>query len=120
MKSFFISVILFIIIIVAVILNAVYVSYVSRRLSDFCDALSDKKSSAALIKELQSFWEKHRPWLSFSLDNAQTERIEKIIRSLELSTKHGEEYDFEKNRMLLEEASREIGRLERLRAENIF
>ena len=120
MKSFWGSVILFAAIILAVVINGIYIIYVSESLLGYANKLKEEKDPAALLEELQDFWDYNRTFLSLSIDTTTIDEVEKIILSLSASHQMGERYEFEKYRVHLVESAEEISRLERLRFENIF
>ena len=119
MKAFWFSVILFAMIILAVALNGIYIIRVSEHLREYSDRL-EKENPAALLDELQDYWEYNRRFLSFSMDAITIDEVEKIILSLQVSHQSNDRYEFEKYRVYLNEMAEEISRLERLDIENIF
>ena len=120
MKAFWISLALFLLVIGAVIANAAYISYISDRLEEYSKSIQYNKSPADLIEELQDFWDKHRKFIGLSMETPEIDSVEKTILSLKLSYEEGQEFEFERCRLLLAKASREIKRLETFSIENIF
>ena len=120
MKEFWITLILFIIILGGVIANSIYVSAVSQSLEDFAEEMNYERDSEALLDELQGFWSKHKKFIALSVDTPQIDSVEKIIMSLRLAHERRENFEFEKYRLHLFEASREIARLENLSLQTVF
>ena len=123
MKSFFGSVILFTILILAFTLNGIYILNLSERIGQYAEWLErveKKEDPTALLEELQDLWKQNRKYLAFSIDTATLDDIEKTILSLIVAYESGDSYEFEKYRAYLGEAAREISRFERLDIETIF
>ena len=123
MKSFFGSVILFTILILAVTLNGIYILNLSERIGQYAEwfeRVEKKEDPTALLEELQDLWKQNRKYLALSIDTATLDDIEKTILSLIVAYESGDSYEFEKYRAYLGEAAREISRFERLDIETIL
>ena len=120
MRSFWGSVILFATLILFVILNGIYILDLSERIDEYAARLEKEEDPTALLDELQDLWKQNRKFLSFSIDTATLDEIEKTILSLAVAHQSGDWYEFEKYRAYLSEAAREISRFERLDIENIL
>ena len=120
MKDFWISISLFVIVLMCVTINSIYVSSISSKLESIAEELNYDGSPATLISELATLWEKSRVWLSLSVDTPQLDSIDIIIDSLRLSYEMQEPFEFEKYRLQLSELSKEISILEKLTLQTVF
>ena len=120
MKAFWFSVVLFIIIVGAVVGNSFYVSFLSDSLDRYTKEIENSESPAALINELQDFWNTNRKFAGLSIETPELDSVGRIIVSLRLAYEEGSEFEFKHSLLMLSEASREISRLERLSLENLF
>ena len=120
MKDFLISITLFVIVIVCVAINSIYVSSISSKLESIAERLDLNSSPAPLIAELEAIWEKNRPWLSLSVDTPQLDSVDIIIDSIRLSYEMEDAFEFEKYRLQLSELSKEISILEKLTLQTVL
>lgn len=119
MRSFWISVALFVLLIAVIIGNAVYVHHVTEeilaRLSHLT-AESDEREMAAL----EAYWEKHRAFVALSISYQELDHLSESLISLRATYDTGNAIDFELYRQICRDASRELARLERFSLENLF
>ena len=120
MKGLWASLVLFALMLGFVIGNAIYVKHVADGLARFANDLKNNESPAALLEELQDFWQKHKKFLGLSVETPSLDSVDRAILSLKSAIETNEPFDIESNRLLLEELSRELERVERLSFENIF
>ena len=120
MKSFIISLILFILLISTIFGNAFYVKEVSKRIVSDTKTLEESNYSPQRIRDLEKYWEKHRGFIGLSVGHDELDRISESIISLKASCESGNISDAELYLLILQDLVKEMGRHEELSLENLF
>lgn len=119
MKSFVIASFLFILLIGLIIGNAIYVHHVSNQILWQLEALSFE-DTADEVAAPGRYWERHRAFVSLSLGYRELDHLTESLISMEAAHKSLDASDFERFREICRDAARELTRLERFSAENLF
>lgn len=119
MKAFFISLLLFILLIGGIVGNAVYVHRVTDRLLQSLDAISFS-SSEAEWDELEDYWDRHRAFVALSISYRELDHFSESLIALRAARDADSSFDFEIYHAIAVDAAREIARLERFSLENLF
>ena len=121
MKAWIISLCLFVILIGAIIGNAVYIHRVAEHLCSVTQSLCfEDERSASELEALEAYWRRHRPFVSLSIGYRELDHVCEVLISLRAAYDSGNSSDFECYRRLLSDAADEISRLERFSVENLF
>ncbi len=120
MRSFIITLILFIFICAAVVFNNLYIrssaEYITERVSDE----NFSADPEGVIEELEKFWEKNRPIIGLSVGFKELDRMSDLILDLKSYFNLGNSSETTRTREMIREAADEISRLERFSIENIL
>ena len=120
MKAFWISLILFSLLLVGIFWNAHYVRESESYLTELVVSLGDAEEREESMDELEEFWEKNKKLFGLSVGFRDIDRVSEIITSLRWAQDYGLEAEFQKYRTLLLDAIEEITRNEKLSLGNIF
>ena len=121
MKAFWISIILFIILIGCIVSNAIYIRKVTDYVTYSVEVLaaneSDRKEG---LEKLELFWGKHKNIIGLSVGFRELDHFGEIMVGLRWAYDEGDEREFRKYCSLLLDALEEISRSERISIGNIF
>lgn len=120
MRSFIISLILFVLLISTIFGNAVYVKNVSDHIVSDTEALLKNDYPPNLIQDLEKYWEKHRSFVGLSVGHQELDRISESIISLKASCESKNTSDARRYLLILQDAAKEMGGHEELSLENLF
>ncbi len=121
MKAWIISLCLFLLLIAAIIGNAIYIHRVAAHLCAVTDALCfEGAKTGEALDELAAYWDRHRAFVSLSISYRELDRVCETLISLRAAYNTQNASDFECYRQLLADAADEISRLERFSVENLF
>ena len=120
MRSFIISLILFVLLIATVFGNAFYVKTVSSRIVSDTEALEKSCYLPQAIQELEKYWEKHRGFVGLSVGHEELDRISENIISLKAACESKNKSDAKRYLLILQDLAKEMGRHEELSFENLF
>ena len=118
MRSFNISVTLFICLCICVIANAIFIHDCADRIERAADELSAPTEEK--LCELETLWEKRKAYIGLSISENHLDSISQTIISLRCAYESRNEAEFKKDLALLSACADEIKRYERLSVENIF
>jgi hypothetical protein len=122
MRSFAITCVIFLVMIVAVLNNALYISRTIDELITtlrFVDVLDPVKSQLQL-QGLQTQWEKEKKYIQASVSHLKVDTVSDLISSLLIYNGYGNRVEYEKTAALLRAALEELQLLEEFSAINIF
>ncbi len=120
MKAVPISIILFLILIICIVANAIFINESSSYLSDASNALYAKNDREATLDKLEAFWESRRDIIGLSVSNLILDEADDVIICLREAERSGDEAEFQKYRMRLSDISKKVARAEKLSIGNIF
>lgn len=120
MRSFYLSIFLFIILVIGIISNAVYVIDSSEYLKNAAESLTKADGREENLYRLEEFWSKNQELINISVSNMQLDGVGKIIVSLRCAHEADDESEFLKNCALLGDAADELCRAERLSIGTVF
>ncbi|MBE6597754.1 MAG: hypothetical protein E7641_08830 [Ruminococcaceae bacterium] len=106
MRSFIITASIFILMLIVITLNSIYVRETTAEIYD----LLYKDST----EELCELWEKNLPFLRLSVSYAELERVGELIAELKYYDTMNNSKEKERIRLLIRDAVSDIDRLERL------
>lgn len=117
MKAFIFSVILFLLILLAITLNSLYIHYACDEMKEILSSHTiDEKVIAERICEA---WKAHKRFFSLSVHESQIERMDDITQGLKSATANCDRADFEKHLFLLKELLNEFPSNERFSFQGI-
>ena len=114
MRSSIIALLLFLIIMITVIGNAIYVSTLCQDISDVAQKLPDSEQKEICVTELKNLWNKHRLWLDLSIKLNEIERMSDLIESLDAAYKADNQAEISKYCILISELAQEFAEHEKL------
>lgn len=120
MKSFAVSVTLFVILLAVVIANSVFLCGVFDGMSEIAASLTWDLSSQSDLDKLISLWEDNRSIITYSIEEDEIDRMNELTQSLLDSFKSSDAAAFEKYRLLLIDLCDEFSRYEKLSLESLF
>ena len=123
MKGCVIALIILALIVGVVVWNVVYVGRVTESLLAELDALPDAPDpteTPSAVTSVLEILEQHRPILDITVTHTTLDRITESLRILHAHAAVGDTPGYAATLALLRELVREIGRPEKLSAENIF
>ncbi len=121
MKAWIVSVCLFLLLIGAIVINAIYVNRVAAHIVDTASTLClENPDVQARIVSLESYWNRHRPYVALSIGYRELDHLCEILISLRASYDTQNTSDFELYRQLTIDAATELARLEQFSVENLF
>ncbi len=92
MRSFIISILLFIILTASIIINAVYISSGCKELCLYADSIRASQSPL-VIKAIKEYWEDHRYFFGFTVSENKIERMDELIISLSAASDEKNYYE---------------------------
>ncbi len=122
MKSFAFACLIFLLMIAAIISNAIYIN---QTVDDFIVTLqfvdsSDNVDSHIKLEGLQIKWEKEKKYIQASVSHKKIDTVSDLLTSLLIYNKHGNPEEYERTAELLRIAFEELRLLEDFSAANIF
>jgi len=121
MKAWIASLCLFLLLLAAIVGNAIYIHRVAEHLCGITDALCfEGPDTEDALNELASYWERHRSFVALSIGYRELDHVCETMISLRTAYDTRNASDFECYRQLLSDAVQEIARLERFSVENLF
>ena len=121
MKTFVVSLILFVLMIFAIVWNFLYINRTADKLLELSEALP--KTSAGALKQaeaLSAFWRERMDVVGFSVGYTVLDRISEQTVSLVAAAKYESDFDYRLAKALLDDAIGDMRRLERFSFGNIF
>jgi len=83
MKSFAISIILFVMMAIAIAVNSIYINNVTNTLTEMTECLSNISDCKEQITNISDYWRKHLGRISISVNFHETEMITEAILSMQ-------------------------------------
>ena len=121
MKTFWCSLVVFLLLLGAITVNYFYVNRTADELLRLTDALPDDPQEAAqALNELSDYWDSHRDWLGMSVSYLELNHVGELIVSMDINREQGETAEFLRCRALLSPAIDEVRRLEQFKVWNVF
>ncbi len=120
MKTFYLTLFLFIILVGLIVGNAVFVLQTANVLKDKVTALPDLSEAEAALGELEAFWQKRRVPLSLSVPAGALLLFDTALTGMRSTMESGNAADYELYRDEALLAIRGLARLERFSAENLL
>lgn len=120
MKVVWISIALFLLMIVGIILNAIYVHQSSEYLYACIESLENPAQREQALSALEDFWEKHQALFGLSVSFRELDHFGELLAELRWAHEQGLNADFKKCCTLLRDAVEEITRNERISVKNLF
>ena len=114
MKSFKISLLLFVLMSALILCNALYINKVAFRLSEALSTMPAIDDPACLdaTLALSDFWDHHASFVSFSVCDSLTERIDELLAILFSCAEQNDRYGFHQALASLSNAVEELRRPE--------
>ncbi len=117
MRSFLITLLIFLLMLFLIVANSLYVQGVSEEIRRLTSKEEQNIDSA---EELESFWERNMPFLSLSVPYSELERVSELITELKHYTTVENESEKDRIQLLIKEAASDICRPEKLGSRFIF
>lgn len=119
MKTFIVSIVTFIVLVIGVTLNCIYIENTASSLSDATDSLS-KSVEDADISHLCEIWDTAKPRLSLSIDHKETDAIGDTITQIKVQISLGEQNAYESAVATLKNQLDRLAESEALAFDRIF
>ena len=120
MKAFWISLLLFGLLLGGIFWNVHYIHKSERYLTELVTSLDTEDRREERLCELESFWQKQRDLFGLSVGFRELDQFEELLTELRWAHEFGTEGEFQKHRALLLDAIEEITRNEKISMGNIF
>ena len=122
MRAFIIAVLLFSLLILGVIFNAIYINEASDHLRALVDGLPEVGSAgcAAAVEELCREWRDRRDIIELSTDLRRLAEVDTLLSSLRVAAKSGDGPEYDKTRAILGDLFSELRTFESLEFFDIF
>ena len=122
MKSFVVTLVIFLLLIAFIIFNYVSVNRYSELLKGMTEALPEigADDCTEKIGTLTEEWQKHRCFISFSTGVSSLQNIDDLLDSLLVAKETGNSYEFRKAKALLINAFDDLAQFESFSPEDIF
>ncbi|MBQ9760295.1 MAG: hypothetical protein IJW16_02980 [Clostridia bacterium] len=114
MRSFFLTLVLFVLMIAAILCNALYIKRIATELTARLDTLPDARDAgcAEAARELSAFWEDAAPLVGLSVSYPIVDYMSEQAALLVTSAECGDLYGFRAARALLYDTVKDMKRLE--------
>ncbi len=120
MKSFWISLVLFLLVIAGIAGNIVYIRHCADYMKNAAERVLLDEESGDTLTELENFWEKNRKYIGLSVSYREVDHLCEMLISLRWAYDIKDEEELIKYRLLVQDAVKEIERLEQFSVENLF
>ena len=119
MKTLIASIALFVILIIIIIGNVLYVNYVTNEIRRYTEQLCIGGDSEP-IEELTSFWRTNKKYVALSISHEHLDSLSELIIKLEGAYKAGNTATLETTKQLIFDDLAGITRFEKISIENIL
>ena len=120
MRAFIISIVLTVILTVAVIANAAYISKVTEQMKEIVRQIENNGPDSDAFDELYSIWSRHKKFFSLSVGFAEIDHVTEYITRLGCAIENKSAADMRRNCALLNIFFDDVTRHEKLSLLNIF
>ena len=120
MKSFWVSLSIFAVLICLIVCNGIYINKTVTELCDRITALPSCEQAAPSMGELADFWEHEKDLIGLSVPYEKICAVNGYIAELSYAIEYKEENDFEQSRRLALSAAADLRRLEQFTLGNLF
>lgn len=120
MKSFVISIILFVLMAVTIAGNSIYINNVTNTLSSMTDELTDITAYSEKIDIISDYWNSHIDLISISVNFHETEMITEAILTLRAYSLTPDSPEFKYAKAKLSESLKEMRLGEKISISNIL
>lgn len=119
MKSFYVSLCAFALLLAVIVCNYGFINQTADELERRLAAL-DTNTAASGIAELNTLWAQKRMMMSFSIPNAEMQNFQERLTALQYAVGFRDPAEFERCRALALGAVSDLRRLERFSVENLL
>lgn len=116
MRSFKITVVLFLILMICIIFNSLYIHRCADSLTEKAEAILN----GGQTQELKVFWETNKKYIGISISEAQLDNISRLITVIDFNQRQGNRQELETNIALFTDAVEGMRRYEKISIQNIF
>ena len=121
MKAWIVSLCLFVLLLGAIVGNAIYVRHVASHVSHEVLALTlEDADGNRQLAALEAYWAHHRPYVAFSIGYRELDHLCESLIALRAAYDARSMADFAIYRRLTADAAEELARLEQFSVENLF
>lgn len=122
MKSFYIALCVLILLVATIVLNCIYINKVSNDLVSVIEEIKNASPNdlASKIDDLEGIWSNEKIKISTSIGYVTINKIDDTISSIKAACEEQSLYDFKNYLSILENAVRELTRLENFSVFNIL
>ena len=120
MKALPISIILFILLILVITVNFIFVNQTADKIDRLASEIRSSEDRSCAIEDLNTFWESRRSFLSLSISTDMIDSVNNTIICLNQAYAFSHENDIQKYSLILSDQSRSIRRAERLTIESVL
>ena len=116
MRSLIITSILFLLLILCIILNSLYIHRCADQISAMAEMILEGNDAA----QLETFWKNNRSYIGISISEDQVDNISRIIASVRINQESGNMPELEKDIAHLLQAAESMRQYERLSLQSLF
>ena len=120
MKTFFASLIVFFLLIATISTNYFYINRTTSNLSERIATLPDCENAEDDTKALLVYWSQEERFLGLSVPFEELQQTKDVFLSLHHAAREKNGYEFNKYRLLAEDAIEDLQRLEKFKLENLL
>lgn len=120
MRSFIITLILLIAMILSIIANAIYINNTTAKIIELANDKEFKNAPEDAFLRLESFWESNKIAMEFSVGIKSSDRISELILDLKEYIATGNPAEARRVRALIADCASDISRLEKLSVESLL
>ena len=120
MKSFWISLSIFAVLLFLIVCNGIYINQTANELQERISSLPSCADATAATSELTDFWEREKNLIGLSVPYEEISALDSYMTELSYAVTYKEENDFEKSRRLALRAAADLRRLEQFTVGNLF
>ena len=120
MRTFIITLALFFAVISMIVINSIYVRDITSTITDYASDEEFNKAPEDALERLESFWNKNKLFLEFSVSYRETDRMSEYIIGLRECINNKNTDEAKRIRTLIADCAADISRLERLSIENLL
>lgn len=121
MKTFFVSISIFLLLISVIIMNSFYINRISEQLMSAAKKITAPNGDRSIaLSDFSNLWHKNRNKISLSVNYVYIENIGERLAAVKAAHLRGDNDMFLHELAMLKEEIRELNRLERFSSINLF
>lgn len=118
MKAFILSSVIFLILILLIVINSIYIHKICNEMQEIASSLTSQDNDGA--SQLCLLWEKHKMIFSISIHDSHIEKISELTESIKSAATIGDDAEFKKSIILLNDILDELKKNEEISFQGII